>query len=72
MRVELIAKTVSDALVIPQTAVLTAATGSTYAIVIDNDKKPHLRKISVGIRDSRRHDPGVGRRHPRQRQRAGS
>jgi HlyD family secretion protein len=52
MRVELIAKTVNDALVIPQTAVLTAATGSTYAIVIDNDKKPHLRKISVGIRDS--------------------
>ncbi len=52
IRVELIAKTVSDALVIPQTAVLTTATGGTYAIVIDNDSKPHLRKVAVGIKDS--------------------
>jgi multidrug efflux pump subunit AcrA (membrane-fusion protein) len=51
-RVELIAKTVADALLIPQRAVQTAPSGSTYAIVIDNDNKPHLRKIAVGIRDS--------------------
>jgi RND family efflux transporter MFP subunit len=52
VRVELIARTVPDALVIPQRAILTAPTGTTYAIVIDNDNKPHLRKVSVGIRDS--------------------
>jgi multidrug efflux pump subunit AcrA (membrane-fusion protein) len=51
VRVELIAKTVPDALVIPQRSVLTAPTGTTYAIVIDNDNKPHLRKIAVGVRD---------------------
>jgi HlyD family secretion protein len=51
LRVEMIAKTVSSALVIPQKAVLTSSSGSTYAIVIDNESKPHLRKIAVGIRD---------------------
>jgi multidrug efflux pump subunit AcrA (membrane-fusion protein) len=52
IRVELIAKTVADALVIPQAAVLTTPTGGTYAIVIDNDSKPHLRKVAVGVKDS--------------------
>ena len=51
IRVEMIAKTVPNALVIPQTAVLTSPTGATFAIVIDNESKPHLRKIAVGIRD---------------------
>ena len=51
LRVEMIAKTVPNALVIPQGAVLTSAAGSTFAIVIDNDNKPHLRKIAIGIRD---------------------
>src|SRR5437016_362341 len=51
MKVEMIAKTVPNALVIPQKAVLTSPSGGTYAIVIDNDLKPHLRKIQVGIRD---------------------
>jgi multidrug efflux pump subunit AcrA (membrane-fusion protein) len=51
-RVEIIAKTVSDALVIPQTAVLTSPQGATYAILIDKENKPHLRKIAVGIRDA--------------------
>lgn len=51
LRVEMIAKTVPNALVIPQSAVLTSGTGSTFAIVIDNDNKPHLRKIATGIRD---------------------
>ena len=51
VRVEMIAKTVPNALVIPQKAVLTSPTGSTFAIVIDNDSKPHLRKIAIGIRD---------------------
>jgi multidrug efflux pump subunit AcrA (membrane-fusion protein) len=51
LRVEMIAKAVPSALVIPQKAVLTSASGSTFAIVIDNENKPHLRKIAVGIRD---------------------
>jgi len=51
-RVDIIAKTVPDALVIPQTAVLTSPQGTTYAVLIDKDNKPHLRKIAVGIRDA--------------------
>jgi RND family efflux transporter MFP subunit len=51
-RVEIIAKTVPDALVIPQIAVLTSPQGATYAILIDKENKPHLRKIAVGIRDA--------------------
>ncbi len=51
LRVEMIAKTVPNALVIPQSAVLTSTGDSTFAIVIDNDNKPHLRKIAIGIRD---------------------
>jgi HlyD family secretion protein len=51
LRVEMIAKTVPSALVIPQKAVLTSSSGSTFAIVIDGENKPHLRKIAVGIRD---------------------
>jgi len=52
LRVEMIAKTLPNALVVPQTAVLTSPSGATFAIVIDKDDKPHRRKISVGIRDS--------------------
>jgi HlyD family secretion protein len=51
LRVEIIAKTVPNALVIPRNAVLTSASAATFAIVIDNDNKPHLRKIATGIRD---------------------
>ncbi|HKB09855.1 MAG TPA: efflux RND transporter periplasmic adaptor subunit [Vicinamibacterales bacterium] len=52
LRVEMIARTVPDALVVPQSAVLTSAAGATFAIVIDKDDKPHRRKITVGIRDA--------------------
>jgi multidrug efflux pump subunit AcrA (membrane-fusion protein) len=52
IRVEMIAKTVPNALVIPEKAVLTSPSGGTFAIVIDKDNKPHLRKIQVGIRDA--------------------
>jgi HlyD family secretion protein len=51
-RVEIVAKTVPNALVIPQVAVLTSPQGATYAVLIDKDNKPHLRKIAVGIRDA--------------------
>src|SRR5947208_1359133 len=52
LKVEMIARTVPDALVVPQTAVLTSPSGATFAIVIDNDNKPHRRKIAVGIREA--------------------
>jgi RND family efflux transporter MFP subunit len=51
VRVELIARTVPNALVIPQSAVLTSPTGATFAMVIDNESKPHLRKVATSIRD---------------------
>lgn len=52
IRVEMIAKTVPNALVIPQSAVVTSPSGATFAMVIDKDNKPHRRKIAVGIRDA--------------------
>ncbi|PYR27269.1 MAG: efflux RND transporter periplasmic adaptor subunit [Acidobacteria bacterium] len=52
LRVEMIARTVPNALVVPQAAVLTSPSGATFAIVIDTDNKPHRRKIAVGIRDA--------------------
>ena len=51
-RVEMVAKTVPNALVIPQQAVMTSPTGATFAVLIDKENKPHLRKIAVGIRDA--------------------
>ena len=52
VKVEMIAQTVSNALVIPEKAVLTSPGGATFAIVVDQNNVPHRRKISVGIRDS--------------------
>lgn len=52
LRVEIVARTVPNALVIPLAAVLTSPQGTTYAVLIDKDNKPHLRKIAVGIRDA--------------------
>ena len=52
LRVQIIAKTVPNALVIPLQAVMTSPTGATFAILIDKDNKPHLRKVAVGIRDA--------------------
>jgi multidrug efflux pump subunit AcrA (membrane-fusion protein) len=51
LRVEMIARTVPNALVIPEKAVMTSPQGTTYTIVIDKDNKPHRRKVAVGIRD---------------------
>jgi len=52
LRVEIIARSVANTLVIPQTAVVTSPSGATFAMVIDNDNKPHRRKVAVGIRDA--------------------
>jgi multidrug efflux pump subunit AcrA (membrane-fusion protein) len=52
VRVELIAKTVQNALVIPQPAIVTSASGATSVIVIDPQNKPHKTTVMTGIRDS--------------------
>ena len=52
IRVEMIAKTVPAALVIPEAALLTSSSGSTSVIVVDNDNKPHKTGVMVGIRDA--------------------
>jgi RND family efflux transporter MFP subunit len=54
VRIELVARSVPSALVIPQAAVLTGATGSTSVIVIDGENKPHKKSVAVGIRDAGR------------------
>jgi multidrug efflux pump subunit AcrA (membrane-fusion protein) len=51
LKVEMIARTVDNALVVPQAAILTSAGGDTFAILIDKDNTPHRRKVAVGIRD---------------------
>jgi hypothetical protein len=33
---------------------MTSSTGSTFAILVDAGNKPHLRKITVGIREKTR------------------
>jgi multidrug efflux pump subunit AcrA (membrane-fusion protein) len=52
LQVEMIAQTVADALVIPQSAVLTSASGATSVIVIDADNKPHKESVTLGVRDA--------------------
>lgn len=52
VKTELIARTVTDTLVIPQRALLTGPTGATFTILVDGDNKPHLRKVTTGVRDS--------------------
>jgi len=52
MKVEMIAKTVPNALIVPEKAVLTSPQGTTFVILIDKDNKPHRRKVMVGVRDA--------------------
>src|SRR5262249_53119622 len=52
LRVEMISKTVPDALIIPQAAVLTSPSGNTSVIVVDNDNKPAKKSVTLGIRDA--------------------
>ena len=51
-RVEIIARTVPSAMVIPEAAVLTGSSGSTSVMVIDPENKPHKEEVTLGIRDS--------------------
>src|SRR5262245_36551611 len=52
VRVELIAKTVANALVVPRGALLTSGSGATSVIVIDPQNKPHKKSVTTGIRDA--------------------
>ena len=52
VRVEMIARTVQSALVIPQAAVLTSSSGSTSVIVVGSENKPEKKGVTLGIRDA--------------------
>lgn len=54
LRLELIARSVPDALVIPQAALVIDSSGAASAIVIDADNKPHRTAVTAGIRDAGR------------------
>src|SRR6267378_555881 len=52
LRVEVIARSVPNALVIPYSAVVTnTATGSTSVVVVDAQNKPMKKVVTLGIRD---------------------
>src|SRR5712671_4658724 len=50
VQLSLTAKTVKDALVIPATAVITAADGSSVVMIAGNDGKAHQKAVKLGIR----------------------
>jgi HlyD family secretion protein len=52
MRVEMIARTIPDALTIPQSALVTSQSGSTSVIVVDSNNKPQKKSVTVGVRDA--------------------
>ena len=54
VRAEMIAKSVDGAFVVPQSALLTSAAGTTSVILIDGENKPHKQSVDTGIRDSGR------------------
>jgi multidrug efflux pump subunit AcrA (membrane-fusion protein) len=51
LRVEAIAATVPNALVIPEAAILTSSVGTTSVMVIDAENKPHRETVTLGIHD---------------------
>jgi HlyD family secretion protein len=51
VRLEIVAETVKDAIVIPAAAVITAPDGSTSVMVVDSANKPSSKNVKVGIRD---------------------
>ena len=48
----MIAKTEPNALIIPQAAVLTSASGNTSVVVVDTENKPQKKSVTLGIRDA--------------------
>jgi multidrug efflux pump subunit AcrA (membrane-fusion protein) len=51
-RVEIVARTVPGALVVPEAAILTSSSGTTSVVVIDPENKPHTESVTLGIRDN--------------------
>ncbi|HUI74821.1 MAG TPA: efflux RND transporter periplasmic adaptor subunit [Candidatus Acidoferrum sp.] len=49
--VRIVAKTVKDALIVPNAAILTAPDGSTSVMVIDKDQHAHQTAVKTGIRE---------------------
>ena len=50
VRVSMVSKTVPDALVVPVSALLTAADGATTVMVVGADQKAHQQPVKVGIK----------------------
>src|SRR5262245_41656486 len=51
LRVEMIARTVPSALIIPQSALLTSPSGNASVMVVDSQNKPEKKSVTLGIRD---------------------
>ncbi len=50
VRVSMVAKTVPEALVVPASALLTTADGTTSVMVVGSDQKAHQQAVKVGIK----------------------
>ena len=53
VKLDIVSRTVKDALVVPAEAVLTGADGATTVMVIDKDGKAHQTAVTTGIRDDK-------------------
>lgn len=51
VKLDIVSKTVEDALVVPAEAILTGADGATTVMVIDKDGKAHQTAVTTGIRN---------------------
>jgi multidrug efflux pump subunit AcrA (membrane-fusion protein) len=52
IRVDVVTQNVPDALIIPENAVLTSASGNKSVIVIDSENKPHKKPVTLGVHDA--------------------
>ena len=53
VKLDIVSKTVKDALVVPAEAILTGADGATTVMLIDKDGKAHQTVVTTGIQDDR-------------------
>ncbi len=54
VRVDIVARTVPDAVVVPQDAILTDESGARSVMVVGTDKKAHTRPVEVGVTENGR------------------
>jgi len=52
IRVDVVTQNVADALIIPEAAVLTSASGNKSVMVIDDENKPHRKPVTLGVHDN--------------------